>query len=87
MVGARGLGKVAKRAPSDANSVDIFLVDGGGAGEIWLAKVHRGTSALTLQQALKRAEFAGSCPKLAMLNGKDSHADAELARMMVAYPG
>lgn len=43
--------------------------------------------ALALQPALKRAEFAGSHPKLAMLNGKESHADAELARMMVAFLG
>ena len=81
------MGKVAERAPLDANSVDRFLLDGGVAGETWLATVHGGTSALTLQQALKQAEFAGSRPKLAMLKGKDSHADARLARLMVAYRG
>jgi len=81
------LGKAAERAPSDANSVDRFLLDGGGAGEIWLATVHGGTSASTLQQALKRAEFAGSRPILAMLKGKDIHAGAKFARLMVAYLG
>jgi hypothetical protein len=70
-----------------ANSVDRFLLDGGVAGEMWLATVQGGTSAFTLQQVLKRAEFAGSRPKLAMLKGKDGYADARLARLMVAYLG